>query len=281
MLLKVYLYFFRIIRKFALVTFRFVGDKLNIGIVSRNELSRLQKIDFQTSTSGLQLLAFLPKTDRHKYINLLNQSKAQLLQDLFVLSTFNYKSNGYFVEFGATDGVTLSNTFLLESNFNWKGILAEPAKIWHKELKNNRPNSTIETLCVWSRSNQILQFRESRAPELSSIKSISKNDLHKNSRKDSIEYQVETISLLELLSKHNAPEFIDYLSIDTEGSEFEILKSFDFSKYRFGVITCEHNYTFQEEKIHKLLLENGYKRVHSDISKWDSWFVWSGEGWEL
>ena len=63
-----------------------------------------------------------------------------------------------------------------------------------------------------------------------------------------------------MLIKYNAPKFIDYLSIDTEGSEYEILKNFDFKSYKFRVITCEHNYNENREKIYELLTENGYER---------------------
>ena len=66
---------------------------------------------------------------------------------------------------------------------------------------------------------------------------------------------------------------IDYLSIDTEGSEFEILNSFDFSKFKFRIITCEHNYTPMREKIFELLTKNGYTRVFKEISFNDDWYV--------
>jgi hypothetical protein len=54
--------------------------------------------------------------------DLLRSSKAQLRQDIFVLNELNFKRDGYFVEFGATNGVDLSNTYLLEKGYNWKGI---------------------------------------------------------------------------------------------------------------------------------------------------------------
>ena len=65
-------------------------------------------------------------------------SNAQLLQDLWVLYELKEKRNGYFVEFGACDGMSLSNTLLLEKTFGWQGALAEPARAWHAALYANR-----------------------------------------------------------------------------------------------------------------------------------------------
>jgi hypothetical protein len=84
---------------------------------------------------------------------------------------------------------------------------------------------------------------------------------------------VKTISLMDLIKKYNAPKIIDYLSIDTEGSELSILSSFDFSKYYFKIITCEHNFTKNRKKIIKLLNDNGYKRIYKNLSNFDDWFI--------
>jgi hypothetical protein len=78
---------------------------------------------------------------------------------------------------------------------------------------------------------------------------------------------------MDLLKEHNAPEFVDFLSIDTEGSEFEILKNFDFQSYRFGAICVEHNFADTRYKINKLLLANEYVQVHADLSDFDDWYV--------
>ena len=80
----------------------------------------------------------------------------------------------------------------------------------------------------------------------------------------------------DLLVKYNAPKIIDYLSIDTEGSEFNILNNFDFNKYKFRIITCEHNFTPNKNKIHKLLTKNGYVKKHSSLVSFvDDWYVYS------
>ena len=160
----------------------------------------------------------------------------------------------------------------MEKEFGWSGILAEPAKIWHESLRSNR-NSIIDERCVWSESKKKLDFREADSYELSTIESYSSLDMHKNARKSGSIYQVETISLMDLLIEHNAPQEIDYLSIDTEGSEFEILQNFDFNKYNIKIITIEHNYTQMREKIFELLVSHGYKRVFVELSEVDDWYI--------
>jgi len=242
----------------------------DIGILRYSSLQKLQ----QNSGAGddIELLLTLPNEQSPQLLKFLRKSKSQLRQDLFVLSELNFKTGGFFVEFGATDGVGLSNTHLLEKEFGWSGILAEPAHCWHSDLRNNR-SATIETHCVWKDSESTLVFNEVDVAELSTIQTYSNTDSHKTERKNGKSYEVKTISLNDLLSKHNAPRDIDYLSIDTEGSEFEILSSFGFSKHSFKIITCEHNFTPMREQIFKLLTKQGYVRKYQELSKFDDWYV--------
>lgn len=90
--------------------------------------------------------------------------------------------------------------------------------------------------------------------------------------KDSPRVVLETKLLHELLDESNAPPFIDYFSLDTEGSEAEILESFPFWKYKFGAITVEHN--FEEPKrseIRAILRKNGY-RLYRKVQV-DDWYM--------
>ena len=196
-------------------------------------------------------------------------SKSQLSQDMFILTYLGFKRDGYFVEFGATNGVGLSNTWLLEKEFGWKGILAEPSKNWHEELSNNR-SCYIENKAVWIKSDETLTFLECTGPELSTIADFRNIDSHSRKGKT---YEVETISLEDLLDKYDAPNVIDYLSIDTEGSELDILSNFDFEKFKFRVITVEHNFTENRQKINQLLSSKGYKQVLESISSFDDWYI--------
>ncbi len=97
--------------------------------------------------------------------------------------------------------------------------------------------------------------------------------MHAHARADGNRISVETISLRDLLIKANAPRHIDYLSVDTEGSEFDILNSFDFGEYEIDVITVEHNNTSAREALYSLLTNKGFKRKYIDLSDFDDWYV--------
>jgi FkbM family methyltransferase len=252
---------------------KFVRERLkslDIGIVKYSRLEDL--VEKARVADYIQTLLELPHQDAEQLLKLLPGSRSQLGQDLFVLSELNFKRGGFFCEFGAASGVEYSNSFLLEKEFGWSGILAEPARRWHQSLRENR-NCTIETDCVWSESNSILKFNEVEFGELSTIDTYSSLDHHAPERKQGRTYDVKTISLLDLLDKHHAPKDIDFISIDTEGSELEILSKFDFDKYRFKTIAVEHNFTPQRDEIFSLLAGHGYVRKFEGASRFDDWYV--------
>jgi FkbM family methyltransferase len=204
------------------------------------------------------------------------KSYSQLQQDLWALYEYKekYKSdlNGYFVEFGATDGRTLSNTFILEKNYNWRGILVEPSKSFENSLRTNR-TSIIDSRCVFSESGTMIDFNEVEVGELSGIASHQNLDGWSKHRDRFISYKVKTVTLNDLLLEHNAPKIINYMSIDTEGSEYEILKNFPFERWVIEVLTIEHNFTQNEVLIEELLISQGYRRRIPKTSCWDSWYV--------
>ncbi len=228
--------------------------------------------DLRASKHLLNLLSVLPPFALERVFQMRLMSHSQFHQDLFVLSVLDFKRDGYFVEFGATDGVVLSNTLLLERNFGWTGVLSEPAQVWQTDLKKNR-NARIDFRCVWSSSGDQLVFSETSSSEYSTISSFSELDLNRIFRNKKRSYVVQSVSLSELLAAHKSPIVIDYLSIDTEGSEYEILKNFDFSSHHFRVITCEHNFTENRVKIRELLTSKGYTEVFHIASRVEDWFV--------
>jgi FkbM family methyltransferase len=185
----------------------------------------------------------------------------------------NGKRDGFFVEFGATNGHDLSNTFTLEQHFSWKGLLAEPAKCWHAALKANR-KAAIDSRCVWRQTGVKLEFKETEIGELSTLTNLVDRDFNKGGRVKGTTYSVETVSLNDLLKSHNAPQEIDYLSIDTEGSELEILQAFDFTDYDIKIMTVEHNFVEpNRQEVFKLLSGKGFVRLFEAQSKFDDWYV--------
>jgi hypothetical protein len=119
------------------------------------------------------LQGFLTFTMKHAHM-----SKSQVFQDLFVLYVLGEKKGGFFCEFGATNGISLSNSYCLETNFGWSGICAEPARNWLEELRLNRPNAIIDNECVWSESGKQLDFLEAPTKELSTLQIFGANDSH-------------------------------------------------------------------------------------------------------
>ncbi len=250
-----------------------VAKSMNLGLVRHSELERLRGLSNRTAEADLEFLKVFSSPIAGELVQLISRSRSQIRQDLFVLAESGFKNNGYFVEFGAADGINLSNSYLLEKDYSWTGILAEPARIWQEMIRSNRPNSIVETSCVWKNSKEVLLFNETNTAELSTLDLFSNSDSHSNSRKRGSKYEVSTISLVDLLEKYNAPQDIDYISIDTEGSEFEILNSFDFNRYNVKIITCEHNYGENRDKIYNLLASKGFERKYESVSLMDDWYV--------
>jgi FkbM family methyltransferase len=198
-----------------------------------------------------------------------SQSLAQLGQDLWVLERTGFKRAGYFIEFGATDGIALSNTYLLEKEFDWTGLCAEPNPKSFAQLRQNR-GCIVSDACIGARTGDEVEFI--LADAYGGMAAHSDADMHADKRNA---YRAAgdvatftTISLADFLQQHDAPYDIDYLSIDTEGSEYEILATFPFDRWRIKLITVEHNFTPMRQKIHDLLTTHGYACTEAQFDDW-------------
>ena len=255
--------------------------------LQRNIMNLRAGIEHVTSTQKRQNNVRAETTVKEKSRNVddflalaethISQSSSQRLQDLWAFYESGLKTEGYFVEFGALNGQDVSNSWMLEK-LGWDGIAAEPHPAYADMLKGNR-NCSVSTDCVYSVSGETVVFKAVQGrPALSTISMDNPEDsADKNGRRDKFsEHKLTTISLVDLLKKYHAPKNIDFLSIDTEGSEYAILSAFDFSAYRINTICVEHNHTEHRELIEKLLTSNGYQRVLDEISGHDDWYVLDG-----
>lgn len=221
------------------------------------------------------------------------RSKSQLQQDLVALYIFNKieklsdlnfrnekvaaaaadaGGGGYFVEFGATNGLDLSNTYLLETAFGWNGILAEPAILWHNQLFQNR-KCKIDLRCVFSETGVNIQFQETKLPELSTLSQFFSKDVHKKNRVSVKLYEVETVTLRDLLIQNESPSRIDYLSIDTEGSEIEIINGFNFDEWDIRFLSVEITSDLKLREANEIMTKFGYRQILAEFSEWEAWFL--------
>ena len=198
-------------------------------------------------------------------------SVSQLGQDLWVLEKSNYKRGGFFVEFGATNGILLSNTYLLEKHFGWQGLCAEPNPDYFADLQKNR-NCLVSNACIGAETGQDVDFV--LADEFGTIAQYADTDQHSARRaafrNEGRTIRLRTTNLADFLTAHKAPRQIDYLSIDTEGSEFDILSTFPFEDWTIRLISVEHNFTPLRDKIRYLLEGYGYQRTEA---QWDDWYA--------
>jgi FkbM family methyltransferase len=197
----------------------------------------------------------------------------QILQDLWVLYELDLQPGGYFVEFGAYDGILHSNTRLLEQRLDWTGLLAEPNPDVAEQLRGSR-SAAVDQRCVWDVTGDSVDLLLTSDPELSTVAAHAAHDLHTDARHATAVRMVSvpTVSLNDLLDEHSAPDVIDFMSVDTEGTELRILRAFDFSRHRPRLVAVEHNGRSDERELDALMGANGYERRFRSMSDWDGWY---------
>ncbi len=202
-----------------------------------------------------------------KLIEIRDKSCAAFRQDLMALTLNDFKKNGVFIEIGACDGLATSNSFLLEKEFGWRGLLVEPARIWHQDLIMNR-SADLEFRCAWSHDGEKVNFVEKESAGRSGIEETTID-----STPIKVKYEVETVTLRKILEEKPYLREVSFLSIDTEGSEYEVLLGFPFETCKPKYICVEHNY--EEEKrsrIRELLNLHGYINILQSHSYVDDWY---------
>jgi len=195
-------------------------------------------------------------------IALLPESKAKDGQDLVAAHLVD--GAGFFVDVGAYDGVHKSNTWMLEMVLGWNGILVEPHPVFFNRLADAR-SGQLDARAISDVSGQTVRFilDDQRSRIVEGVPA---------GRDGSVE--VETVSIAQLLSDHAAPEHIDYLSIDVEGREIEVLAGFPFEERTIGLVTAEHNFDATARGAVRDLLEgHGYIHVLPHLSRNEDWFV--------
>ena len=185
---------------------------------------------------------------------------SQFKQDEFLdNNVFNKLTNGFFLEMGADDGLTHSNTVFFEKERNWEGLCVEPRISAYNKLILNR-HCLCENLAISSESGtkKFLEIDNDNG-QLSTLYDNA-DPRHLDRIKNNPTKLVDTrcLTLNELLAKNNIYH-IDYFSLDIEGNELDVLKSIDYSKFSIECISVENNY--DSPKIKNFLNTKGYRKL--------------------
>lgn len=200
------------------------------------------------------------------------QFHGQLLQDAFVLAATNSLKHGQFVEIGVGDGCHLSNTLALERDFEWEGLLIEANPFFWPQIEKNRPTAKLAKTAVLGSARGSLTFRHvEEFPEISALNDYATSDHHDRSKAN--EVSVETTGIVDVLRANGIAKGVDYVSIDVEGPEIEILSAILAADYRPRVLTVEHNRIPERVETLTKMLEPHYDIVLTKASQWDLWAV--------
>jgi len=166
----------------------------------------------------------------------------KIVKNYFFRDLFKKTFKGFFVEIGAYDGVLGSNCLHFEKFYNWDGIAIEPSIIQYQKLINNRKCKTLnKAIDKFEREIEFIEVTEGLT-QMSVIKhenfDKTLNVLKKDNKTKTQIHKIKTSTFDKILENNNE---IDYLSIDTEGNEIDIIESIDFKKFKIKVISIENN----------------------------------------
>ena len=170
-----------------------------------------------------------------------------------------FKKNGYFLDFGAFDGKLTSNTYALEHDLGWRGICVEPNPKHYAAVCECRRCIAVN-VALWPQSREQLRFVEAHG--FSSLERFKDADANAKKRAEATSevIQVDTLNPTELLRRFKAPKLIDYLTLDVEGAELDVLQALDLNEYAIALMTIEHNHDApRKEKIRQHLAQYGYE----------------------
>jgi hypothetical protein len=190
------------------------------------------------------------------------ESFSQVGQDSIILDLLG--PDGYFIDLAANDALDLTNTLALERK-GWTGLCVEPNPVYWYGLSHRRC-TVVGALVSGTISEQVkVKFRGVFGGIVGKLDNKLAN---RHKEPDAEEVTRYTAPISEVLQKFNVPHIIDYLSLDVEGSEYEIMKDFPFKDYTFKVLTVER----PNKKLKSLLSENGYIYL-AELANWGE-YLW-------
>lgn len=188
---------------------------------------------------------------------------SQAGQDLWVFGeAFNERERGFFIDIGAHDGITFSNTYLLERRYKWTGLCIEANPLTFDKLTQNR-RATCMNVCLDNSVGEVDFVL--RGMNGGILGDNLDNRVHPSASRVQ---RIKTVPLMNVLLERAVPRIIDYMSIDVEGAEDRVLESFDFDQYQFNCLTIER----PSERLRKTFGDHGYLLI-KEIYGLDCFYV--------
>ena len=199
---------------------------------------------------------------KHKY---LNKKKTYSMdgEDLQIKKYFGNKKNGFYVDVGAYHPIQRNNTVLLHQ-MGWEGINIDVSNFSIKLFNHLRPSDTNLNIAISKKSGEIDMFYQKKLSQLTTIKRQTANNVFQGKI---MSKKIISKTLTEVLnnSKYNQKK-IDFLDIDVEGADLEVLESLDFNIYAPEIVCVEDiSKNKKNSDIFNFLLEKNYKKIWSGI----------------
>jgi FkbM family methyltransferase len=239
-------------------------NTININITALSSMLRLPISMLRLPDSMLRL-----PVENELKLHFSGQFHQDLIAYLYLCGNRTTHS-GFFIDIGAYDGITISNTYVFEQ-LGWNGICVEPLpNIFNTLRKNRKCDCYNVAIAEHSQNNQIYinaTGSNNDAEGLSTLSGLESTMTEKHrqeikERGGNIEYiTVQTMTFNELMSNYPKITNIDFLSIDVEGGELNVLKSIDFDKFSFRLLVVENNEEIpgNGELLKDFMNKNGYK----------------------
>lgn len=182
-------------------------------------------------------------------------------EDVFLYNFFGDKRNGFYIEIGAYDGFSFSNTYFFEA-LGWGGILIEPVPNLYRQCLVRRPNSRVINAAVGNPGEQRLtRFSAVEGPQgvdTLSFMNVNPQHLARVQNEGGVIHNIEVplYSLNELLIDYRGE--IDFVSIDVEGAELDVLHGFDLERFQPRVLVIEDNSNGADRDVTRYLSSHGY-----------------------
>jgi FkbM family methyltransferase len=200
---------------------------------------------------------------------------SQCEQDKFLEeNVFKGYKNGVFFDVGAHDGISINNTLFFEKTHNWSGVNIEPIGEVYNKLVINRPNSlNIKVAICDTDGEKEFILAKGYSEMISGLKNnydsrhIDRLNRELKQYGGSSQNIIVKTKKIETICDENNIKHINYLSIDVEGAEFDVIKSINFDKVFIDVIGFENNYEDTSIPIIKYLEQKNYKviKYYTDI----------------